>query len=56
MNMGTPTHYSPNKPRVSSIVELAYPFEGTDTQKRYRNWLEQNDVDEDEYFNEAVDG
>ncbi len=41
--------------RVSSLVEYAYPFEGTDGEKRYKDWLYKNGVWEKEYIKEACD-
>ena len=47
-----PKEYSPNLPRVSSIVEFAYPFKGED-KERFLSWLWKKNIDFTEYMEEA---
>lgn len=50
-----PTNYKPNLPRVSSIVEFAFPFEG-DGKERFLGWLEAKWVSLEDYMEEACTG
>jgi hypothetical protein len=47
-----PKEYSPNLPRVSSIVEYAYPFKGED-KERFLNWLWKHNIEYTDYMEEA---
>lgn len=48
-----PPKYDPNIPRVSSIVERAFPFKGTEDEKRFHMWLRDKGVDLFDYMKEA---
>jgi ribosomal protein L11 methylase PrmA len=47
-----PTNYKPNLPRVSSIVEFAFPFIW-EKKDRFLNWLEEKGVSLEDYMEEA---
>ncbi len=47
-----PKEYSPNLPRVSSIVEFAYPFKGED-KERFLSWLWKKNIEYADYMEEA---
>lgn len=50
-----PSGYDKDLPRVSSIVEWAYPFEW-ENRKRFEDWLWKNDVELGDYMKEASEG
>ena len=50
-----PTNYSPNLPRVSSIVEFVYPFIG-ESKDRFHSWLAKNNISLADYMEEASTG
>lgn len=50
--MGMPTNYSPSLPRVSEIVEWAYPFT-PEARERFEDWLWRKDVEVEDYMGEA---
>lgn len=47
-----PKEYSPTLPRVSSIVEFAYPFKGED-KERFLSWLWKKNIEFEDYMEEA---
>lgn len=49
-----PEEYIEWIPRVSSLVEMAYPFEWF-AKENYKKWLKNNWIDADEYLKEAQD-
>lgn len=50
--MSLPSNYSPILPRVSSLVEFAYPFKWED-KDRFLDWLWGKNISELEYMKEA---
>lgn len=48
-----PTKYKEGIPRVSRIVEALFPFEGTEDEFRFHNWLKSKDIPVDEYMRVA---
>lgn len=50
--MGMPANYSPSLPRVSEIVEWAYPFTG-EARERFEDWLWRKDISYEDYMREA---
>lgn len=48
-----PPNYIEGITRVSSLVEHLYPFEWTEGEKRYKQWLAKKGIDEREYIAEA---
>lgn len=48
-----PTKYIEWIPRVSRIVEALFPFEGTEDEERFHNWLKSKDIPVDEYMSVA---
>jgi ATP-dependent exoDNAse (exonuclease V) beta subunit len=49
----TPSHYSKELPRVSSICEAFYKFNGTPEELFFENWLGKNGITREEYMEEA---
>lgn len=45
--------YKENVPRVTSIVDFMYPFNNTDWEERYLDWLKSNNISEKEYLDWA---
>lgn len=50
--MSQPNNYSPNLPRVSTIVEWKYPFAWY-ARNRFLEWLKANSITLDDYMEEA---
>jgi len=50
--MGMPANYSPSLPRVSEIVEWAYPFTG-EARERFEDWLWRKNIEYEDYMREA---
>jgi len=47
--------YLKNVPRVSSLVELAFPFTGTEEERRYFTWLDEHKINREEYLRGAAE-
>lgn len=52
--MASPIHYSPELPRVSTIVGAFYSFDGTPQERFFKDWLKKNGITREEYMDEAV--
>ena len=48
-----PTKYKKGLARVSAIIEALYPFEGTEDEFRFHNWLKSKDIPVNEYMETA---
>lgn len=45
-----PEGYDSSIPRVSNILEFIFPFEGTENERRYLEWLAKNNIKQEEYL------
>lgn len=50
--MGKPANYDSSLPRVSEIVEWAYPFTES-ARERFEDWLWRKDIEYADYMGEA---
>lgn len=48
--MSLPEWYNQSIPRVSNIVEFICPFEGTENERRYLDWLHKNNIAPEDYL------
>jgi len=56
MKTKLPNKYKEGLVRVSSIVEWAFPFKGTEDEKRFHLWLKDKGVSLFDYMEEASSG
>jgi len=53
--MSLPPNYKEGIERVTNIVSFVYPFNWTEWETRYKNWLRNNWIEEDKYLKGAQD-
>ncbi len=51
--MSLPPNYKKWIERVSNIVSFVFPFKWTPDERRYKEWLYKNNIDEKSYLNDA---